>query len=120
MGNIFSNAEKSLQEVHDVQVTEEVLNEIEEISEIMVKDVIEVVVEEIAVTEIESKLKTPHLEKNQENKPYHPSPTHYSNLKRNVDLVIIKEYKSLTQYEQSELTTYKELKLGSSYFSFYS
>ena len=39
MGNFFSSVEQDIEEIHDVERTEEILKEIEQVSEAIAKDV---------------------------------------------------------------------------------
>ena len=123
MGNFLSNTEENIKEAEtieklgeEVEKIKEEAKHLEEIVEPVVEDVIKTVVEEILVTEIEKKLttKNPKLEKITEDKPYNPSPTHYSNLKIKMPEQQL-EIKPLQQPPKSDLTRFPRR----SYFSFY-
>lgn len=111
MGNLFSNVENVEEEIHEfseIEDAERFTKEVLEISEEVIERVIIDVVEEIAVTEIENKIHGCKLECIKESVPHNSSPTHYSNLKYQLDEMPV-ESNELKSYKSSPLTKYYNL-----------
>lgn len=77
-------------------------------TEDIVENIVETVTIDVAVQELEKMIES----------KIHPSPTHFSNLRKNIKHKEKIEYKKLVQYPESTLTHYKKLK-SKRYFGFF-